>query len=400
MSREAYSPPLLRLSLLVVILSASHHSLFARAFVRQAQIRTDKVNRDATSLNNIIPLHAIIYGSSGSRMEDTDDENESTGNTGTVGTSLLFEAFQAQVDPRQLVRVACAQAPPPHDQIHPSQVTDVSLVTASLNKIQVALGISPTEGGVEAVQIMVPISFDSCETVDDMVEKFQAVMDPLATAKIRDMEQRQNVSYEQSASQQALLAQLSEVPSADDVPDWWTWAELQRPMVDECTNLKRLLNEDDFGADRRRLAAKYGVPDDKDATILEARIVSIGPSGLYLRCLVDESSSSSTSAVARSICSTRIVAVAIRFASKALGADMLRTNVLKLIDDIEQEGGDEMPEVVPVEPKVAKPTTSSLEQARKQAKSPEEESLLAAKYSAIPDLGERAYTILKDLGMI
>jgi hypothetical protein len=39
-------------------------------------------------------------------------------------------------------------------------------------------------------------------------------------------------------------------------------------------------------------------------------------------------------------------------------------------------------------------------QSRQQPKSPEEEAKLAAKYGAIEDLGERAYTILRDLNMV
>ena len=47
------------------------------------------------------------------------------------------------------------------------------------------------------------------------------------------------------------------------------------------------------------------------------------------------------------------------------------------------------------------PTRDELvEERRRQPKSPEEEARLAAKYAAIPNLGERAYTILQDLGMI
>ena len=45
-------------------------------------------------------------------------------------------------------------------------------------------------------------------------------------------------------------------------------------------------------------------------------------------------------------------------------------------------------------------SNGSVTQARKQPKSPQQEARLAAKYAAIDDLGERAYTILKDLDMI
>lgn len=39
-------------------------------------------------------------------------------------------------------------------------------------------------------------------------------------------------------------------------------------------------------------------------------------------------------------------------------------------------------------------------EARKQPKSPEEEKALATKYGGIDDLGERAFAILTDLGIV
>lgn len=42
----------------------------------------------------------------------------------------------------------------------------------------------------------------------------------------------------------------------------------------------------------------------------------------------------------------------------------------------------------------------NLTAARRQPKSPAEEKKLQEKYASIEDLGERAYTILVDLGMI
>jgi len=47
-----------------------------------------------------------------------------------------------------------------------------------------------------------------------------------------------------------------------------------------------------------------------------------------------------------------------------------------------------------------KPLPPEVIEARRQPKSPEEEARLAKKYAAIEDIGERAYTVLKDLYMI
>jgi hypothetical protein len=387
--------------LLLVLSSSINHGLYAAAFSLPTTSPPVRVKGGACLHNNVspsvFPLLAIIYGPYGSRMEDGECDDTFVEES-SKRTSILSEedpemsfrkAFQAQVDPRQLLRVACAQAQPPHDQIHPSQVTDINLVSVSLDQIQVGLGIAQSEG--TAVQLLVPIAFHSCETLNDMVEQLQTIMDPQAIIKIREMEQRQRIASE-PAAQQILLAQLSIEPSADNLPQWWTGTELQEgALAEECTNLKRLLNEDDFASNVRGLAIKYG--DTISAkTIVEARVAVVGPAGLYLRGLVEVDDavrvpSSST------IAGKTIVPITIRFDSTASNAKTLRSNVLNLMDALE----DEVEKDVGVEP----PVSLSVEQARRQSRSPEDDAgRLAVKYAAISDLGERAYTILKDLGMI
>ena len=128
----------------------------------------------------------------------------------------------------------------------------------------------------------------------------------------------------------------------------------------------------------------------------------------------------------------------IRFPGEVSTIDDLREAVLTLVESIEEpqpapvevvtvadEEAPEMdstpveptlsrsaepePEPIAKEPEASSETVTSNEDAssqhssadaRKQPKSPEEEAKLAAKYAAIEDVGERAFTILKDLGMV
>ena len=351
-----------------------------------------------------LALSAIVFGPDGYRIEDLEDDDDDDHDKAMwaeneAARSSPFQAFQAQVDPRLLVRVACAQASPPHDQIHPSQVTNINLVAVSLDRIEVGLGIPQTQD--TTVQILVPIPFQSCESVDDMVEQIQTIMDPQAILKIREMEERQQASLEKQrgvAQEATSVDHLSEAPSINDLPEWWTWVELKRSFMDACTSLKSLLNEDDFVSDIRTLARKYYLPDDpttKTNDIVDARVAAVGPSGLYLRALVNKAPNKA------------IVPVAIRFDSTASSAEILRSSVLKLLDGVEAQIDEPLvatvPLVPPLIPLVEAPgdlSTNKWKELRRQPKSFDEEQRLATKYAGISDLGERAFAILKDLHMI
>jgi len=393
--------------------SISHATIhgLAFAFMLEAKVPSRMMHNDRQHTytpSSIFQRWAIVYGPDGSRMDSDDMYNtddigsKQDWNNDKTSESSVLEAFQVQVDPRQVLRVACAVAPPPYNQIHPSQVTSINLISATLNKIDVGLGISQ-EGGT-TIQILVPIAFQSCQTIQDMVDQLQTTMDTEAMVKIRELEQRTQVVTP------TILTQLSEDPIADDLPEWWTWVELQISLREECMNLKQLLNEDDFLDDIRKLATMYhyGDSSSNENPMIEARVAEVGPSGLYLRGLVDESPTVSTKP--SSSPKIRIIPVAIRFDTKATTPEMLRNNVLKLIDPLEEVKDPEIietmtttttkpsEETLPSADPVQEPL--SIVQIRKQPKSFEEEELLAAKYAAIPDLGDRAYTILKDLRMI
>lgn len=119
----------------------------------------------------------------------------------------------------------------------------------------------------------------------------------------------------------------------------------------------------------------------------------------------------------------QIVDVPIRFLQAGSTADEVRDSVLDLVESVETLSEEEIPsssEIVLAATSEATETTPSKKttdddkvpdeniddkvkaicQARKQPKSPEEEAILAARYAAISNVGERAFCILKDLGMI
>lgn len=92
------------------------------------------------------------------------------------------------------------------------------------------------------------------------------------------------------------------------------------------------------------------------------------------------------------------------YEASSLSAD-LRDSVLEPIKSFwNQPRGEPMfPSVASSQEGIIAPLPSmdqAIREARQQPKSPEEEAQLAAKYAQIEDLGDRAYAILKNLGMI
>lgn len=88
-------------------------------------------------------------------------------------------------------------------------------------------------------------------------------------------------------------------------------------------------------------------------------------------------------------------------------ADVIAKRAATTVDDVEPHKIDSKVEKEETGTSVSKEETSTssdrekaIREARRQPKSPEEEARLAAKYAAIEDLSERAFTILVDLYMV
>jgi hypothetical protein len=209
-------------------------------------------------------------------------------------------------------------------------------------------------------------------------------------------------------------------------PEWWTIPGINMMLAEECKTLKKLLNSGEFEMELRALCAQQlqNSSSDKKSPIQRARVAAIGPSGIFLRAVLDRKHDT-------------VVDVPIRFVSgEQTTAEDLRESVLTIMDSVEYpvpslpledisvpvedvvvtasseedtEGvSQEEQSVVVKQFKEAmsageeKPTLSAeaIKDRRRQPKSSDVEAKLAAKYAAIEDIGERAYTILKDLAMI
>mmetsp|Transcript_7643 Transcript_7643/g.18884 ORF Transcript_7643/g.18884 Transcript_7643/m.18884 type:complete len:547 (+) Transcript_7643:96-1736(+) len=211
-------------------------------------------------------------------------------------------------------------------------------------------------------------------------------------------------------------------------PDWWIFpSPLEKTLSNECDSMKSLLNEGDFATDRIQLSRQgqeYSNTEGTGDVVIQKSFVSIvGPAGVVLR--TQQSNKDEELNVVEELVPVRFVSGA-----TAKSPETLRDLVLELVESLEdaeqqkqqeEQKGEQLVQdaepivestVTPPAP-VSAPAPSSVSntkdsvelskdviEARRQPKSPAEESKLAAKYASIEDIGDRAFAILKDLHMI
>lgn len=221
-------------------------------------------------------------------------------------------------------------------------------------------------------------------------------------------------------------------------PDWWIFpSPLEKTIGNECNSMKSLLNEDDFATDRIQLSKQRRDTSGDDDVIQKAYVAIIGPGGLILRTQQMKNEESLN-------LHEKLVPVRFLRGAVARSPDSLRDLVLELVESLDEyiEEVQEQELRVPVDASMSeqepisttsahattatvnetlspphqtvvsspsaaistKPRSADLSediiQARRQPKSQSEESKLAARYASIDDIGDRAFAILKDLGMI
>lgn len=353
---------------------------------------------------------ALIYGEHGMTLEKEEECIDSS----SSAFSSLRDTLADQLDnSAQLIRVACAFAPSPHNNLHPKQIQSATIVDVDSTEVQVALAI-PQDGmdSGTCVQILVPIPMSCSNTNGNILECIRETMEQMDAYANQLIGQREMMEdrVEQMAQQESIRKELQE-ENVDLLPDWWTFAELKITLAEECDSLKGLLNEYEFASSLKRLCQIHSPQSASISQIWEAKVASVGPSGLFLRAYATIGQGEDSRC--------QIVDVPIRFAQTGSTADDVRDYVLDLVESVETLPEQETPSsdavvvpavaAVPAETKVhvddvldesVDEKARAIAKARKQPKSPEEEALLAAKYAAIADVSERAYVILKDLGMI
>lgn len=225
------------------------------------------------------PHKALIYGGDDGETvwEDVDETTKLAS-----ATTDLKSSVSGQLDPQLLLRVACSQAPPPHTNLHPKDCLDAHLV--SVSRTGAGIAISVTTGGEGVAQLLVPITFPQpCPSgnEDCLVQQFHQ-LDSESYQSIANKEWEEQHA-DQLAAQEQVIENLQEEPLGVDLPDWWTFAALNQGLVEECTNMKNLLNEDDFATDVNAIFQHRYKNQDFSIQAIKTCVASVGPFGVYMR---------------------------------------------------------------------------------------------------------------------
>lgn len=425
---------------LLLLLVASWLIFWSSAFTAS---RTPNLPPKHTIQRNLSPflLQAIVYGQDGKIIPEEDQQKQAaTDIFDDVTMSLVKQSVQSELGNvnAMLTRLACGFAPPPHDHLLPQQVVGATLQDITSKQVSIAIAVpagnTGTDGGMDAsshqqlAQILVSVAFPEAIQSDKESQIVKSVisqmkqLDGLAIGRLQNREKEMDPQTVPSVKQQQELPQdLTEEPLAVDWPSWWTVPTLKIMLAEECKTLKSLLNEAEFTNELMALCKAHS--NVQSLFIRLVKVASIGTSGVFLRAVVvgDDGTDG-------------VMDVPIPFpGGEATTSDDLRDRVLTLIETVEVpvvaepsmdehaeliepetsttevkaevQQESESPTAVEEEEEEATPAKEPsreerMEKARQQPKSPQEESQLAAKYAAIEDVGERAFTILKDLYMI
>jgi hypothetical protein len=378
----------------------------------------------------IRPLYAVIYGADGKIVKE--EENQDNDKT-DLPLHVLY-GIQAEVDAATLARVACAFAPPEHQNLQLEDVKQAILVAVRSTSLDIALSLvaSFEESNQQLLQVLVTVPFSPAPS-DNMIEIEQHIMEQIRQLDAKAVKRLDVKGGKPAQASLFVMSELTEEPTMDVMcaVDWWTTVPpLKTFLRDECASFKDLLNT---GTDFQRELQMLAQQQLKQSNLQRVQVASIGTSGVWLKAAVLQKDKDEKAA---------ILDVPIQFLDQkeAATADDLRESVLNLVELVEnlplvepakeperamaaneepakpmskakkEEPAEPVPVAAKAEPSPAEKETTTkprvlskeerVAQARQQPKSPKEEAELAAKYAAIEDLGERAYTILVDLGMI
>lgn len=275
----------------------------------------------AATPTTTVKRHALIFGEDGTMV--VDDAGDSVDND--PGTTTLFDDQSVAMDgillnQEQLIDIGCAFAPPPHDTLHPKEVLSAELVTYQSNELQIALAVQDLGNSVAQVLVSVPLGEASPDN------NTMAQDDDLQQLHQRAQEQIQRREWESDHAEElyAKQQQLQEEAYGDDLPLWWTYANLNFLMEEEADLLKKLLNEKDLVLSLfRRQQQQQQMRNDVEL----ARVASIGPSGVILRAALVDKDERET--------------VAVPFEREAKSAEELRKYVLALLEEPTPPSGEE-----------------------------------------------------------
>lgn len=222
-----------------------------------------------------------------------------------------------------VTRLACAFAPAGHE-IHPNDLASAEIVDLDDHHISISAVVCDSD---QCVTLLVPIDFpnncgiyntntgtgasatdttissgnDSGSTTNLLEECIVDNLEELDETAIRRIREQEYQQYNKNEirNDETVWEELSVAKQDDELPSWWidtthvvlpfaTPVNNNNQMVDECNNVRKLLNEQEFRNDIVALATRtcqelYPM-DDFHCT--KAAVTRVGPAGIIVKAKI------------------------------------------------------------------------------------------------------------------
>jgi len=257
----------------------------------------------------------IIYNGEGYIEEESSSHYSNTRDSDSkFPMTRLMERLSTHMG--TLARVAAAFSP---SHLELQSLKNVQVTEIDETHIELAAIVCDDQ---DCVQVPVPITFpmtcsDNNNLEECVLENLQ-ILDSQAHRLISNDEWRAQHTEELDHDKRISRA-LKEEPGYMDFPVWWTFPTVG--LIEECTSIKSLLNEDDFRNELVSIAQQFR-PALKTTEIAQAAVAAVGPSGMIIRASVKQHDF------------WEIVDVPISFDGIASSSDDLRGFVLGLVSSV------------------------------------------------------------------
>lgn len=172
-----------------------------------------------------------------------------------------------------LARLAAAFAPPGH-ALHLQNMDSLSIIGVDETHIDIQVVVCGQEG---CVTVKVPVIFpEACQNLHDeecILHQFEEL----------DHQADVMLQLQESAEKTKELERQWQAQHPEDKLSYPPWWEFSIALTEECDNIKRLLNDDEFQPEMKALATKGLCEEYMDWDMERAVVSQVGPAGLYLR---------------------------------------------------------------------------------------------------------------------
>ena len=262
-------------------------------------IPTAHPTRRQTSSRHTSNQHATIIGwddESDSYISSFDEdtgistsifgEDDESTSTQQVYTSIADSLSHNTDKTASLARLAVAFSPP-SQAVKLEDITQIQIIEVASDHIELSAVVCDES---QCVTLFVPVTFHhDCGSLGEDESTEECVLDNLfeLDEEAQQVIQRREIERKNSMDEvePEIIAALHEKNDLQ-YPSWWIHPKSSE-MVDECENIKRILNQENFQNQVQALA-REGLAFTEDGDLFEVQkavVSSLGPAGFYFRVI-------------------------------------------------------------------------------------------------------------------